>query len=48
MESKQLELIIGSSDDANVKEMIDRAVAFADQSTYPELTEVATDVYATV
>ena len=34
--------------DANVKEMIDRAVAFADQSPYPELTEVATDVYATV
>nr|HET6903390.1 thiamine pyrophosphate-dependent dehydrogenase E1 component subunit alpha [Ktedonobacteraceae bacterium] len=31
--------------DAHVKENIEHAVSFADQSPYPELTEVDTDVY---
>ncbi len=34
--------------DARVKQSIDYAVAFADNSPYPELSEVATDVYVTV
>jgi acetoin:2,6-dichlorophenolindophenol oxidoreductase subunit alpha len=33
--------------DARVKESIEHAVAFADQSPFPELTEVDTDVYVT-
>ncbi len=33
--------------DARVKESIDHAVVFADQSPYPALTEVDTDVYVT-
>lgn len=34
--------------DARVKERIEHAVTFADQSAYPELSEVDTDVYVTV
>lgn len=34
--------------DARVKERIEHAVAFANSSPYPELSEVDTDVYATV
>ncbi|HEV7235047.1 MAG TPA: thiamine pyrophosphate-dependent enzyme, partial [Ktedonobacteraceae bacterium] len=33
--------------DARVKENIEHAVAFADQSPFPALTEVDTDVYVT-
>ena len=34
--------------DTRTKKLLDDAVAFADSSAYPELSEVDTDVYATV
>ena len=34
--------------DARVRQSIDNAVTFADSSPYPELSEIATDVYVTV
>lgn len=34
--------------DARVQKSVDDAVAFADNSAYPELSEVATDVYVTI